>query len=61
VRGNLENADLRRSSFQECDFTGADMVGAKLTRKQGEKIHLSDEHRKVIDWQEGDGDEPPGG
>jgi hypothetical protein len=61
VRANLRTADLRRSGFEACDFTDADMAGAKLTRKQGEGIRLSDEQRKVIDWQESDGDEPPGG
>jgi uncharacterized protein YjbI with pentapeptide repeats len=61
VRTSLRNADLRRSNFEACDFTDADMAGAKLTRKQGARIHLSDEQRKVIDWQESDGDEPPGG
>jgi len=61
VRANLRNADLRRSNFKECDFTAADMAGAKLTRKQGEGIHLSDEQRRGINWQESDGDEPLGG
>ena len=61
VRANLRNADLRRSTFETCDFADADMAGAKLTRKQGEGIHLSDEQRRVIDWQESDGDEPLGG
>jgi BTB/POZ domain-containing protein KCTD9 len=61
VRANLRNADLRRSSFEACDFSDADMAGAKLTRKQGEGNQLSDEQRKAIDWQESDGDEPPGG
>ena len=61
VRTNLRNTDLPRSNFKECDFTAADMAGAKLTRKRGEGIHLSDEQRKVIDWQESDGDEPLGG
>jgi hypothetical protein len=61
VRTNLRNADLRRSTFEACDFTDADMAGAKLTRKQGERIHLSVEQQKVIDWQDTDGDEPPGG
>jgi BTB/POZ domain-containing protein KCTD9 len=61
VRANLRSADLRHSTFDECDFTAADMAEAKLTRKRGEAIHLSDEQRKLIDWQESDGDEPPGG
>jgi len=61
VRTNLRNADLRRSSFPECDFSEAEMTGAKLTRNQGERVRLSDEQRSVIDWQEADGEEPPGG
>ncbi len=61
VRANLRSADLRLSTFNECDFTAADMAGAKLTQKRGEEIQLSDEQRKVIDWQENDGDEPLGG
>lgn len=61
IRANLRGTDLRRSSFDECDFTDADMQGAKLTRKQGEELSLSDQQRKVIDWQDSDGDEPPGG
>jgi uncharacterized protein YjbI with pentapeptide repeats len=61
VRANLRNADLRRSNFEGCDFTAADVAGAKLTRKQGERVHLSDEQRKTIDWQESEGDEPLGG
>lgn len=61
MRTNLRDADLRRSTFEDCDFTAADMARAKLTRKQGEGIYLSDEQRQVINWQESDGDEPPGG
>jgi hypothetical protein len=61
VRTDLRNADLRRSGFEACDFTDADMRGAELTRTQGEQINLSDQQRTVIDWQENDGDVPPGG
>jgi BTB/POZ domain-containing protein KCTD9 len=61
VRTNLRNADLRRSSFEACDFTDADMRGAKLTREQAEEILLSDQQQQVIDWQENEGKEPPGG
>ncbi|MFO0824995.1 MAG: pentapeptide repeat-containing protein [Gemmataceae bacterium] len=61
VSANLQKADLRRSTFKECDFTDTDMAGAKLTREQGKRIELSMEQRKVIDWQQSDGDEPPGG
>lgn len=61
VRTNLQNADLRLSTFDSCDFTGAEMKGAKLTREQGSVLGLSDEQRNVIDWQESDGEEPPGG
>ncbi len=61
VRANLRNADLRRSSFEACDFTDADMAGAKLTHEQGEAIDLSEQQRQEIDWQDSQGDEPPGG
>jgi uncharacterized protein YjbI with pentapeptide repeats len=61
VRTNLRNADLRCSNFEACDFTDAEMRGAKLTHKQGEQLDLSAEQRQEIDWQESDGDEPPGG
>jgi hypothetical protein len=37
------------------------MHGTKLTRKQGEKLHLSEHQKAVIDWQENDGEQPPGG
>lgn len=61
VRTNLRASDLRLASFESCDFTNADMRGSKLTRQQGKLIRLSDEQNKAIDWQENDGDEPPGG
>lgn len=61
VRTNLRNADLRRSTFEACDFTDADMRGAKLTHEQAEQILLSDQQQQEIDWQESDGEEPPGG
>lgn len=61
VRANLRNSDLRRSNFKECDFTDADMRGAKLTRKQGEQTHLSERQKAEVDWQESDGEQPPGG
>jgi hypothetical protein len=53
----LRNTDLRCAGFEACDFTDADMAGAKLTRKQGERILLSDKQRKVIDWQDSEGEE----
>lgn len=61
VRTNLKNADLRVSTFNSCDFTDAGMQGVKLTREQADVLGLSDEQRNVIDWQESDGEEPPGG
>ena len=61
VRANLQDTDLRRSSFEDCDFTGADMRGAKLTFEQGHDLPLSEEQRREMDWQESDGEEPPGG
>jgi uncharacterized protein YjbI with pentapeptide repeats len=61
VRSNLRDADFRRSTFEAVDFNDADMRGAKLTREQAEQFFLSDQQKQLIDWQESDGDEPPGG
>lgn len=61
VKTNLRKADLRFASFDSCDFTNADMQGAKMTHKRANSIRLSAEQLKAIDWQESDGQEPPGG
>jgi|GEM_PF-1079596 len=61
VRANLQSSDLRQSRFEACDFTDAIMRGAKLTREQGGEIELSAQQRQGIDWQDSDGEEPPGG
>jgi uncharacterized protein YjbI with pentapeptide repeats len=61
VRTKFRNADLRWSTFKECDFTGADLHGAKLTHERGEALDLSAEQKQVINWQESEGEEPPGG
>jgi uncharacterized protein YjbI with pentapeptide repeats len=61
VRANLRGADFRRTNMEACDFTDADMRGAKLTRKLGEEIDLSEKQRQEIDWQDCDGEQPPGG
>lgn len=61
ARTNLKTADLRLSTFDSCDFTDAEMQGAKMTREQGEFLALSGEQRNVIDWQDSEGEEPPGG
>ncbi|MDR3619091.1 MAG: pentapeptide repeat-containing protein [Paludisphaera borealis] len=60
VRADLRDADLRRSTFEDCDFTEADMRGARLTREQGKHLPISDKQSQEIDWQDSDGDEPPG-
>lgn len=61
IRADLRNADLRHSTFEECDFTDADMRGAKLTHEQGERVALSAKQRREIDWQDFEGEQPPGG
>ncbi|MBX3442227.1 MAG: pentapeptide repeat-containing protein [Planctomyces sp.] len=61
ARANLRNADLRRSSFVNCDFTDADMQGVRLTPAQAEDLRFSESQRQAIDWQDDDGEEPPGG
>jgi uncharacterized protein YjbI with pentapeptide repeats len=61
VGAKLIDADMRQSAFEECDFTDAELRGAKLTREQGDRIILTGKQRNEIDWQDSDGDEPPGG
>lgn len=61
VRATLRDADLRRSTFRECVFTDADLRGARLTHERGNTLPLSEEQKRVIDWQEDEGEEPPGG
>jgi BTB/POZ domain-containing protein KCTD9 len=61
TRANLRDADLRGSSFSNCDFTDADMTAAKLTRKQGKALILSQSQRDQIEWCWVDGEEPGGG
>lgn len=58
---DLTEADLRWSSFEECDFTGARMRRAKLAVTQRDALALADRQMAAIDWQPGDGPEPPGG
>ena len=58
---DLGQSDLRRSSFKDCDFSNANLLGAKLTKLQGSRLHLSLQQQQEIDWHELDGDEPGGG
>jgi uncharacterized protein YjbI with pentapeptide repeats len=58
---DLRDTDLRRSSFEGCDFEAADMRGAKLTRIQAATLMLSEEQLDSIAWESDDGDEPGGG
>lgn len=61
VRADLRSTDLRRSTFKECDFSGANLAGAKMTHQQGEVLPLTEEQRREIDWQGDSGEEPLGG
>jgi uncharacterized protein YjbI with pentapeptide repeats len=61
TRCDLRGCDIRHSSFKKCDFTDARMDGAKLTMKLGKWLKISEDQRKVIDWQESDGELPGGG
>lgn len=57
----LVDVDFRCCSFKACDFTNANLAGAKLTRQTGDSLQLSAEQRRAIDWQADDGEEPEGG
>jgi uncharacterized protein YjbI with pentapeptide repeats len=61
VRADLSGANLRRATYEKCDFSHAVMLGAKLTRDQADDLSLSEDQRSEIDWQEDDGEEPDGG
>ena len=60
VNANLDGADLRQSSFIDCNFEGAMMRGAVLTREQCPTMLLSKAQRLAIDWHEDAGPEPKG-
>ena len=61
VTTNLSGADLRRSSFIDCDFEQAAMKGVLLTRPQAATMYLSEPQRQDIDWRDESGPEPGGG
>lgn len=61
VRTDLRKADLRNSYFKGCDFTDANMHGAKLTYDQAEELPLSEEQCAVIKWRRTAGRISPGG
>jgi uncharacterized protein YjbI with pentapeptide repeats len=61
LNADLRKSDLRRSSFNGCDFSGARMDGSTLSRRQGDKLTLSDDQRAAINWVSEDGPEPIGG
>ena len=61
VEADLSRADLRQSSFEDCDFTDAIMQGTILTQIQGGVLNLSEEQRAAIAWTDDEGDEPEGG
>jgi uncharacterized protein YjbI with pentapeptide repeats len=58
VNTNLDGADLRGSSFIDCNFEGATMRRVALTREQCATVHLSEAQRLDVDWHEDDGPEP---
>jgi hypothetical protein len=61
VAKNLNDTDMRRSVFIDCDFGLAKMKGAVLTRQQGAMIHLSNVQITDVDWRDESGPEPDGG
>jgi uncharacterized protein YjbI with pentapeptide repeats len=58
---NPNGADLRQSSFRNCDFAEAVLTGTMLTRQQASTMLLSEKQRREIDWRDEDGPEPGGG
>jgi hypothetical protein len=60
TRAKLRGCDLRGAVFVECDFTGADLKGAKLTRFQEQMVLPTAKQRRAIDWHDDEGPEPDG-
>jgi hypothetical protein len=52
---------LLEKLFEDCDFTGAQMHGTMLTRKQGTSFVLSSQQKTEIAWTDDEGEEPDGG
>jgi uncharacterized protein YjbI with pentapeptide repeats len=61
TRTDLRGADMRRCTFEDCTFDDAQMEGAILTRRQGERLSLSKAQKAAIDWRAEEGPEPSGG
>jgi uncharacterized protein YjbI with pentapeptide repeats len=61
VRTDLRGVDMRHSSFENCDFDDALLMGAVLTAEQGSKMTLSDQQCEQIAWTDEQGPEPIGG
>jgi BTB/POZ domain-containing protein KCTD9 len=61
ITTNLNGADLRQSSFINCDFKDAVMKGAVLTRQQAKAMCLAETQKREIDWRDESGPEPDGG
>ena len=57
---NLAYTDLRGSDFDGCDFSLADMNGAKLVQGMAGPLGLSYDQVQQVDWQDSDGEEPAG-
>ena len=57
----LENVDLRYSSFENCDFTGAVMKGVKITKEKASLLKLEDDQIDEISWKDSEGEETNGG
>jgi uncharacterized protein YjbI with pentapeptide repeats len=61
VKADLREADLRLSSFETCDFTGADMNETKMAVFQGNDLSVSEAQRQRIAWKRGNSSPPKGG
>ena len=64
VKAVLRGADLRRSGFEACDFTGADLKGASAEDEDAFNCvqdFLTEKQQAVMVWSPDEGPEPPGG
>ena len=61
ANANLSRTDMRLCQFRNCRFHGAILSGAKLARGGSGPDTLSKQQIASIDWQDEEGEEPPGG
>lgn len=61
THADLSGVDLRHSQFTDCDFSGATLMGTKVTRTQAADLGLTQDQRDQVRWYQSPGPPPAGG